>query len=256
MRIGIEDQAVLADLHLVAAGERRVVDAFPVDVGAVERADVAHREAVVDPAELGMPPGHGDVVEEDVAGRVPAGGGDVGVEQEPAAGVGATAYDEQRRSGGSASTAAWSAGERPSAFSGASPASMPPMVMVVVESLGEAVPRASAAPQLLQKRLSSGLSCPHCVQNGIGGPPVAAFAAASLRRCRRNRAPVHDPRPQVESRWKPTRRTEEGQPCRSGGLQSRLVGRGVEQPLGAVRLVRADVDHPALAVRVRVDQLR
>jgi hypothetical protein len=47
----------------------------------------------------------------------------------------------------------------------------------VVESPGEAVARANAAPQLLQKRLSSGLACPHCVQNGIGGPPVTAFAA-------------------------------------------------------------------------------
>jgi hypothetical protein len=39
---GEEDQAVLADLDLVAVRQLDLVDAVAVDVGAVERADVAH----------------------------------------------------------------------------------------------------------------------------------------------------------------------------------------------------------------------
>src|SRR5262245_19016202 len=43
---GQEHQPELADLHLVPAGEVRGVDALPVQVRAVEAADVAHREAL------------------------------------------------------------------------------------------------------------------------------------------------------------------------------------------------------------------
>src|SRR5262245_3913838 len=39
-----EDQPELADLDLVAAGQARFVDAFTVDVGAVEASDVTDRE--------------------------------------------------------------------------------------------------------------------------------------------------------------------------------------------------------------------
>ena len=58
---------------------------------------------------------------------------------------------------GSASMAAWSAVERPSAFSLGSPGSNPPPMVIVDVSLGEAAGAAafSAAPQLLQKRASS-----------------------------------------------------------------------------------------------------
>src|SRR6478735_4457065 len=91
----VEDQAVLADLDLVAPGECRVVDALTVDVGPVEGAYVAHMETAVTPDELRVPAGHRDVVEEDVRRRVPAGGRGVRVEQEPAAAVGSAADDEQ-----------------------------------------------------------------------------------------------------------------------------------------------------------------
>ena len=74
--------------------------------------------------------------------------------------------------GGSASIAAWSAAERPSAFSLGSPGSKPPPMVIVEVSLGErgggGSAGVSAAPQLLQKRASSVLLCPHWVQNGIG----------------------------------------------------------------------------------------
>src|SRR3712207_2971849 len=44
-RAGQVDEAELADLHLVTAGQGRDVDRLAVDVGAVEAADVVHREA-------------------------------------------------------------------------------------------------------------------------------------------------------------------------------------------------------------------
>ena len=70
---GEEDQAELADLHLVPAVQRDLLDPLTVDVGAVQAADVAdgeHPAAV--PAELHVPAGDGDVVEEDVALRMAA----------------------------------------------------------------------------------------------------------------------------------------------------------------------------------------
>ena len=73
-----------------------VVDAVAVDVGAVEAADVADGEAVGLAAELGVPARDRDVVEEDLAVRVAAGGDHVGVEQEPAARARAALHDEQR----------------------------------------------------------------------------------------------------------------------------------------------------------------
>src|SRR3954467_1804159 len=63
--------------------------------------------------------------------------------------------------GGSASTAVWSAVERPSAFSAGSPGSNPPLMVIVEVSPGDGagaedvVAGFSAAPQLLQKRASS-----------------------------------------------------------------------------------------------------
>src|SRR5919206_77732 len=98
-RTGQVDEAELADLHLVAPGQRRDVDRLAVDVGAVEAADVVHREAAALAVELHVPTADGDVVEEDVAVGVPAGGGDVLVEQEAAAGVRAPLDDQQRRAG-------------------------------------------------------------------------------------------------------------------------------------------------------------
>ncbi len=73
-----------------------LLDALPVDVGAVEAADVAHGETVAPAVELGVPPGDRHVVEEDVAVRVPPGRGDVVVEQEPAARVRAAPDHQQR----------------------------------------------------------------------------------------------------------------------------------------------------------------
>ncbi len=156
----VEHQAVLADLDLVAAGERRLVDPVPVDVGAVEAAHVADLEAVVGPDELGVPAGDRDVVEEDVAVRVPAGRGDVGESSRnrlPAFGPRWTT--SRADPGGSASTAASSAVDSPSDLSAGSPGSNPPLIVMVEVSPGDGALVAGfrAAPQLQQKRASSAL---------------------------------------------------------------------------------------------------
>src|SRR3954471_13767624 len=99
-RPGQVHQAELADLHLVATGEGGDVDRLTVDVGAVQAAHVVHGEATALAVELHVPPADGDVVQEDVAVGVPTGGGDLLVEQEAAAGVGAALDHQQRRPGG------------------------------------------------------------------------------------------------------------------------------------------------------------
>src|SRR5580704_8363976 len=93
---GEEEQPELADLDFVSAGQLRLLDTFPVHVGAVEAADVAHGEPEAVAVELGVPPGDRHVVEEDIAVWVAAGGGQVAVQPEPAARVGA-AHDQQQR---------------------------------------------------------------------------------------------------------------------------------------------------------------
>src|SRR5882762_8352953 len=96
---GQEQQPELADLHLVPADQLGLLDPLPVHVGAVEAAHVAHGEPGTLPVELGVPPGHGHVVEEDVAVRVTARGGQLAVEPEPAARVG-PAHDQQQGAAG------------------------------------------------------------------------------------------------------------------------------------------------------------
>ena len=58
-------ELVLADLDLVAVGEPVGLDPAPVDVGAVERAEVVDVEAVAAADEQRVVAGDGDVVEED-----------------------------------------------------------------------------------------------------------------------------------------------------------------------------------------------
>src|SRR5439155_27154480 len=96
---GEVDETELADLHLVTAGEVHRLDAFAVEVGAVEAADVADGEPVGLAVELRVPARDGDVVEKDVALRVPPRGGDVLVKKEPAAGVGTSLDDQQGGAG-------------------------------------------------------------------------------------------------------------------------------------------------------------
>src|ERR1700712_2606995 len=98
-RAGEGDETGLADLHLIPPRERRDVDRLAVDVGAVEAADVAHREAAALAVELDVAAADRHVVQEDVAVGVPPGGGDVLVEQEPATGVGTPLDNEQRGAG-------------------------------------------------------------------------------------------------------------------------------------------------------------
>ena len=93
---GQEQQPELADLHLVPADQLGLLDPLPVHVRAVEAAHIADGEPGAVPVELGVPPGDGHVVEEDVAVRVAARGGQLAVEPEPAARVG-TAHDQEQR---------------------------------------------------------------------------------------------------------------------------------------------------------------
>src|SRR4051794_13796541 len=92
---GEEHELELPDLELVAVAQRDLgLDALPVEVGAVERADVAELVPLAAVHDLGVATRHGDVVEEDVAVGVTAGFGDVAVEHELRPGVG-TSLDDQ-----------------------------------------------------------------------------------------------------------------------------------------------------------------
>src|SRR5271157_343603 len=57
----------LPDLDLVAGGQDRFLDPLPIDICPVERADISNGIACTVVHELGVTPGHGDVVQEDVA---------------------------------------------------------------------------------------------------------------------------------------------------------------------------------------------
>jgi hypothetical protein len=91
---GEEHQLELADLELVAGDELAVLHPLPVQVGAVQGADVVDGEAVGAAADLGVAARDGDVVEEDVALGVAPGGHRLLVEQEAAAGVGPAPDDQ------------------------------------------------------------------------------------------------------------------------------------------------------------------
>src|SRR5215211_2455436 len=84
---GEEHQLELADLELVAGDQLAVLDPLPVQVGAVQGADVVDGEGVGPAADLRVAARDGDVVEEDVALGVAPGGDHLLVEQEAAAGV-------------------------------------------------------------------------------------------------------------------------------------------------------------------------
>src|SRR5215213_8175698 len=70
-RAPVEDQAELADLDLVTVLQPTLVHQLTVDVGAVQAAGVANDDPLRRPLEGGVPPGDGDVVEEDVGVGVP-----------------------------------------------------------------------------------------------------------------------------------------------------------------------------------------
>src|ERR1019366_6744064 len=86
--------------NLITAAQARFLDAVAVHVRAIEAADVADGEQAALPVELGMPPRHGHVVEENVAVRVASDQRQITVQQKPAARVGSAADDEQGGSGG------------------------------------------------------------------------------------------------------------------------------------------------------------
>src|SRR3954452_18780474 len=83
----VERQVEAPDLDLVAVLERADVDPLPIHVRAVERARVAHDEAVALADDLAVPARHGDVVEEHRGVGVAADAGDVAGDEEVAPGV-------------------------------------------------------------------------------------------------------------------------------------------------------------------------
>src|SRR5439155_2016939 len=94
-----EGQLELPDLQLVAVGELRLLDPLPVHVRPVQAPDVVDEELAVLAPELRVAPGDGDVVQEDVALRMPAGRGHVLVDQELRPRVRTSLHDEQGLAG-------------------------------------------------------------------------------------------------------------------------------------------------------------
>src|ERR1700749_1966868 len=64
---GQKHQAEFADLNLVAVGQHGRIDRLPVDIGAIEAADVHDLKLIGFQPEFRVPTADGDVVEEDVA---------------------------------------------------------------------------------------------------------------------------------------------------------------------------------------------
>ena len=90
-------QTEWADLDLVAVGQHRRLHRFTVEIGAVEAVDVDYPEFAILQPELGVASADGDVVEEDVAAGMTAGGGDRLIQSETRSGVGAALDDNHGR---------------------------------------------------------------------------------------------------------------------------------------------------------------
>src|SRR5271170_1594199 len=94
---GQEGQTELADLDLITIDQHRRIHRLPVDIGAVEAADIDDAELALLPLELGVAAADGNVVEEDAAvGMAAARGCDGLVQQKSGTRVGAACDDEQR----------------------------------------------------------------------------------------------------------------------------------------------------------------
>src|SRR5450759_1509310 len=87
-RASIEHETELADLDLVAGLEGGLFDPLPVDVRAVQGADVVDNEVITLATEGCVGAGHGDVVQEYVAVRVATRADLVGVKQDSGPRVG------------------------------------------------------------------------------------------------------------------------------------------------------------------------
>src|SRR5699024_1540820 len=93
----VEIQAEFADLNLNTSAQRDLVDTVAVDVGTIQRSDVAERERRVRSGERGVPTRHGHSVQEDIRVWMAACDALVGVQQEACALVGSGMGDQQRR---------------------------------------------------------------------------------------------------------------------------------------------------------------
>ena len=139
-----------------------------------------------------MAPGDSHVVQEDVALRVTAGRGQLTVQQEAAARVGAAAHHQQRRAERQRVDGRLRlGGERRQRRSVRSPRPRTPRVRRWRSSTwspraARGAPARSGAPQLEQKRLASALRWPHLVQTGMDASscrdcPAGAWVAYDRR---------------------------------------------------------------------------
>ena len=89
-----EHQAEFTDLNLIAAREHCGVLRLTVNVSSVKASHVNYFESPIINAEFGVPAGHRDVVEEDVALGVATNCGGWPIEQEAGTRIGATLHDQ------------------------------------------------------------------------------------------------------------------------------------------------------------------
>src|SRR5690625_5877090 len=75
VRARVVGETELPDLHFIARDEQGLIDSDPVDVGAVEAADVPDQVSVRGEEELRVFAGDGDVIEENIRYRMASDGG-------------------------------------------------------------------------------------------------------------------------------------------------------------------------------------
>ena len=201
-----------------------------------------------------MPARDGHVVEEDLALGVPAGGHHVGVEQEPAARARPALHDQQgaaRRQGvhrGRVGVVEGALLRCSASLTG------PPKVIVAVVSLGRlaraAGGRLETAPALRAEARAVGVLVSALRAERHGRPPGAvdqSLLAQTLNR--QSRFTVRGANLSVNAGPIKPRQ------ARAQDSRLDLVRRGVHQGVDRSGVRRHDLEEPALAVRVGVDQL-
>src|SRR5659263_200005 len=93
-----KDEPELPDLYLVAAREIGFLNSQFIHIGAVQAAHIDDPEGIVLP-DLRVPPRHGDVVQKDIALRVPSSSRDILSEDKPRSRVGPPLHNQHGRSG-------------------------------------------------------------------------------------------------------------------------------------------------------------
>jgi hypothetical protein len=92
---GEERHAELADLDLSSIVQQSLVNEDAIKVRAIKRAHVFNLKSCAVANKLGVTTRHGHVIKEDVSFGVTTGDGGILIKEEPSAGVGALANDEE-----------------------------------------------------------------------------------------------------------------------------------------------------------------